>query len=135
MFFGSESGGTVTAIAALPLQSGPKLELILSQVAEQAGFFTGAAFLSNNSNALEVKVEVFGADGKLTGENTVRLESRQKMAKIVRELVPEALGQTGGYVRVTAKLADSELEIPVGLFGFGLFGTTELSSLSAVPIQ
>jgi hypothetical protein len=113
--------------AALPLsmvESTTSSKFIFSQVAQSQGFYTGVAFLA--PVGAEVRIEVFGRNGLVTGSNSLNLTPGQRSVWLLRDLVPSTAGQTGGYVKVTSSN-------PV--IAFELFGAVNGKFLSAVPPQ
>jgi hypothetical protein len=113
--------------AALPLtavESTASSQLIFSQVAQSQGFYTGVAFLA--PVGAEIRIEVFGQKGLVTGSSSVNLLPGQRKVSLLRDLIPSTAGQTGGYVKVTSTN-------PV--IAFELFGATNGKFLSAVPPQ
>jgi hypothetical protein len=74
----------------------------------------------------EIRIEVFGQKGLVTGSSSVNLLPGQRKVSLLRDLIPSTAGQTGGYVKVTSTN-------PV--IAFELFGATNGKFLSAVPPQ
>ena len=122
--FGDPAG--FTNAAALPLQSKPFLEAVFSQVANIPGFFTGLALYVPGEEAAEVLIEVFAPDGQEVGDATINLAAGTRFSRTVDQLVPSSAGQAGGFIRI---ISDK------GLIGQQLFGTSNLSLLSAVPLK
>ncbi len=112
--------------ASLPLDSAPATFGAFAQVANGAGYFTGAAAFNPNTVGANVTVKVFRADGTLTGSTQFPLPPSGRFSKLLPQLVPVSNGQVGGYFTI-------ESDQP--LTSFALFGTTNLSALSAVPAQ
>ena len=88
--------------------------------------FTGVTFLNPSTDVALLSVEVFDQGGKLNGISFLELAPRQKLARLLTELVLNLETQTGGFVRVRSN---------VPLLGFELFGNDSLDFLSAVPQQ
>ncbi len=113
-------------LAALPLQEQGAREFLLSQVAQTTEIFTGLALLNPNPETALASLEVFSREGQLSGVAFLVLGPRQKLARLLSELVPEITQQSGGFIRVRSTHP---------LAGFELFGDQELTFLSAVPQQ
>ncbi|MBI4446986.1 MAG: DVUA0089 family protein [Acidobacteria bacterium] len=121
--FGTDDG---KALASLPLQPTGKKTITLSHIAEVNPLFTGVTMLNPTANIVTVTVEVYERSGKLVGSKIVQLLSKEKRAELIGKLVEQAIGQAGGYVKITA--SDN-------IFCFELFGDYSLSILAAVPAQ
>jgi hypothetical protein len=113
-------------MAALPLQSQPAREFILSHVAHTPSIFTGVTLLNPAIEKTLVSFEVFDAEGQETGRSDLLLPAGCKKALLLNEWVPELDNQTGGFIRVRSTR---------GLLGFELFGSYTLDYVSAVPQQ
>jgi len=112
--------------AALPLYSSGATRFLFAHTAQNLGYYTGLAFLAPEG-AQQVKVEAFAGDGTMKGNPAVfALAKGQRLASLLKGLIPETDGQVGGYVRVSADKP---------LIGFQLFGSSEGSVLSAVSLQ
>jgi hypothetical protein len=120
----SNSDGT--ASAALPLSVAPAKGFVYSHVAQSAGYFTGVAAINPNSTSASVTLEVYGKDGTLVGSYPFTLAPSARISRLVYEMVPDSVGQGGGYIKVTSN---------VPLTSFALFGTNDLRSLSTIPPQ
>ncbi len=81
--------------------SAPGTEFLFPQVADGGGFFTGIA-IATGSAETEVLVEVFPPSGQTPKITVVKVEADGYLANLISELVPEAAGQSGGYIRLTA---------------------------------
>ena len=110
--------------ASMPLQTDPFLEAVFSQVANGAGLFTGIALYNPNPADAEVTIQVFSAEGALTGEETLTLEAGTRISRLVPQFVPSSAGQLRGYIVIKSTLA---------IIAQQLFGEERLNMLSAVP--
>jgi hypothetical protein len=115
-----------SASASLPLLITPSNDFVYSHVAQKGDWFTGVAVLNPNADPASVTVAVYTSEGTLTGTYGTTLQSGERFAKLVYELIPASRGQLGGYVRVSSNAY---------LTSFALFGTNDLRSLSAIPPQ
>lgn len=112
--------------AALPLITSQVSDFVYSHVAEAAGYWTGVAILNTNSTPASMTLEVFKADGTSVGTAPLTLQPGEKIAKLLHELVPATLGQSGGWIHIIS-------DQPVS--SFSLFGSYNGLSLSAIPPQ
>jgi hypothetical protein len=114
--------------SALPLIYNLKTSLTFSQVASNDLYFTGIAVLNPNLNDASVTIELFSEDGHRIGQKVELVPGAQKVAKLVTEYFPSLVGQnrTSGYIRLTSSK-------PIA--SFALFGTNNLTVLSAIPGQ
>ncbi|MBI1748044.1 MAG: hypothetical protein HYR55_15865 [Acidobacteria bacterium] len=118
-------------ISSLPMTYGLATDIVFSQVAEgSAGgqsYITGIAILNPNVYDAAITLRVFSAEGRLVGSFDFTLTAGGRVSKLLREFVPAALGQLGGYVRLTAS---------GGVTAFELFATTTPAQfLASVPGQ
>jgi hypothetical protein len=121
--FGAANGGFS---ASLPLFLPAITDFVYSHVAQNQEFYTGATLLNTNSTATSVTVEVFTKDGVLVGTFSGTVEPRQKIAKLIFQLIAAVTNQVGGYIKVRANQP---------ITSFSLFGDTKGLSLSAIPPQ
>jgi hypothetical protein len=123
---GDPAVGRLNFGAALPLFASGATQFLFAHVAQNLGYYTGLAFLAPEG-ANQVKVEAFAGDGTPRGNPAIfPLARGQRLAGLLKGLIPETDGQMGGYVKVTADQP---------LIGFELFGSSDGRMLSAVPPQ
>ncbi len=113
---------------ALPLVSVLIDSMIFGQVASNDTYFTGAAFLNPNDMAATATIDVFDRDGNLIASTMRVIAAGRRVSLLLTQYLPELEGRiiSSGYIRVT---------VDKGLASFALFGTIDLSVLSAVPPQ
>jgi hypothetical protein len=113
---------------ALPLVSTLQQSVVLSHVASNASYFTGLAILNPNSADTTVQIQLYTAAGQLDTSVTKVIPAGHRISQVLTEYFPALAGQdrTSGYIKV---IADN------GIASFGVFGTTSLSVLSAIPAQ
>jgi hypothetical protein len=87
-----------TTMTALD-RSEPATSIVFPHMAELGGFFTGIAVAAGNSDA-ELDIRVFDPEGTLLGSATFHVPAGGELARLVRELVPDAPPQNGGYIRL-----------------------------------
>lgn len=129
--FGDPQNGGYAA--ALPLQSVPFKRAVFSQVSNgivPAGgnsllnAFTGLALFNPNASKATVNVEVFDREGVSVGTTEIDLGGKQRISKLLVQLIPQTAGQVRGYIVVTS-------DQPV--VGQELFGNYALKYMAAVP--
>lgn len=111
-------------MASLPLEVSGARESIFSHVAQTPEIYTGLTLLNPGSDPALVSIEVFDADGTLTGTAFAELDPGEKRARLLPEWIPSLSYQVEGFVRVRTNR-------PV--IGFELFGSA--ANLAAVPQQ
>jgi len=124
ILFGDSSGAQFQA--ALPLVSQTQTELIFAHVASDDRYFTGVALLNPNSRPVTLTLTVSNASGDSIGVYALELPAKARLARLLTELLPGLPYLTRGYFRVSASL-------PIA--GFAVFGTHDLSVLSAILAQ
>ncbi len=114
--------------SALPLVSDLKKSVIFSHVASDERYFTGLAILNPNETSTVATISLYGSNGELEATSTQIIPARQRRSRLLTEYFPALVGQnrTSGYFRITADQ---------GVACFALFGTRDLSVLSAIPAQ
>lgn len=124
--FSDASSGTFTT--ALPLVAALEKSQVLSHVASNSLFFTGLAILNPGGSDANVTIAVYTDTGQKYETLTRIVEAGHRVSRLLTEYFPILVGQdrSSGYIRVTADQ---------GVACFGLFGTSTLSALSAIPTQ
>ena len=114
--------------SSLPLISGLETGLVFGQVASNDTYFMGLALLNPQGSNVSVTVEIFDKDGQQIRSVTFEIGPLRRISKLLTEYFEDLVGidLSSGYIRITA-------EEPIA--GFALFGTHDLSVLSAVPAQ
>jgi hypothetical protein len=124
--FGNRNGQSFAS--SLPLVYNLKTSITYSQVASNDLYFTGIAVLNPNLFEASVGIGLYSKEGQLIDQRVEVIPPMQRIAKLATEYFPSLVGQdrTSGYVRVTSTKA---------IASFSLFGTNDLSVLSAIPGQ
>ena len=114
--------------SALPLVSTLQTAVIFGQVASNTTFFTGVAIINPNGMAVSALIEVFDRNGSLVVSKNEMIPAGQRRSLLLTQYFSSLVGEdiSSGYIRVT---------IDKGVASFALFGTNDLSVLSAVPPQ
>jgi hypothetical protein len=124
--FGDAQKGIFSS--ALPLVSSLQKSVIFSHLASDGQYFTGLAILNPADSDTLATIDLYGSDGTLEMSTTQTIPARQRKSRLLTEYFPALIGQNriSGYFKVT-------------VFGevacFALFGTRDLSVLSAIPAQ
>jgi hypothetical protein len=115
-----------SSLTSLALVSSLQKSQLFSQIASNDFYYTGLAFLNPNATDAQIGIQVYERDGSLIGSNNITVKAGQRLSRTITQYVPEMIGrnQTNGYVIVTS-------DQPIG--SYALFGTTNLSLLSAIP--
>ncbi len=114
------------AMTTLALASVASTELFFSHVAQGAGISTGVALVNAGDEASATRLEIYAADGTLTGFREFVLPPGGRRIGLLPELVEGFETQLGGYVKVSS-------DPP--LFGLELFYADSLEYMAAVPGQ
>lgn len=116
--------------SALPLVTRTPREVTFSHLASDESFFTGLAIVNwlNWAVQSEITIEVVGPDGLVLASKTETLQLGTRKSQLITDYFPELSGRAlrSGYIRV---------HCPEGVAAFALFGTWNLSALSAIPGQ
>lgn len=124
--FGDINGETFSA--ALALVSSLQKSVIFSHVASDDLYFTGIAILNPNTSQATATLELYAADGTLIETVSEFIPAGQRKARLLFQYFSHLArnDQISGYVRLIS-------DKPVA--SFSLFGTHNLSILSAIPPQ
>ncbi|HEY3129920.1 MAG TPA: DUF11 domain-containing protein, partial [Acidobacteriota bacterium] len=129
--YGLPSIGSLAAVAG----SGQgRTRAIFSHIATSQGFFNGIAILNSGTGAgaksavtaANVRVLAIRPNGQILGSYDTVLQPRQRISKLIDELIPAAAGQSGGLIWVKS-------DSPVNLTS--LFGTSNGAVLANIPAQ
>lgn len=102
--------------------------VVFGHVASNSTYFTGIAILNANETDATATIEVYDRNGRLVRTKTELIGARRRVSKLLTQYFEDLAGQemASGYIKVTADK---------GVAGFALFGTQNLSVLSAIPPQ
>jgi hypothetical protein len=114
--------------SALPLVDDLRDNVVFSHVASNNTYFTGVALLNPGIATAVAAIDLYRSDGVREATVTATVPAGSRECKLLTELFPSLVGKdrTSGYVRITS-------DRPLACFA--LFGTTNLSVLSAIPAQ
>jgi len=114
--------------AALPLSATLRAGMLFCQVASDSTYFTGLALVNPGNATATVTIDVFDSDGNKVAAKSELIKASGRRSQALTQFFPELVArqQSSGYIRVTSDRP---------LTGFALFGTHNLSVLSAIPGQ
>ena len=114
--------------SALPLVSVLLNSFVFGQVASGDRYYTGIAIVNPNDTVADATIEVFDSHGTRIQSKTEAIRAKGRKSRLLTEYFPALINQniTSGYIKVT---------VDKGVASFAVFGTNNLSSLSAVPPQ
>jgi hypothetical protein len=124
--FGDATGQAFDS--ALALISNLQSSVLFSHIASNDTYFTGLAILNPNAVDATATIEIYAADGQMIDSRQEPISARQRSSRLLTEYFPSLVGkdQSSGYIRIIS-------DVPVA--SFALFGTNDLSVLSAIPPQ
>ncbi len=129
VFVSLDAGG----ITALPGRKTPSTRLLQSHIAEQTSIvyrgedlFTGLAILNPGDTSANVTITLVTRESSVLSTSTQTLRPLEKRALLLREMMPEVLGETSGTVWIQSN---------VPIFGLQIFGAWNLAVLSQIPAQ
>lgn len=124
--FGDSGGRSFSS--ALPLIYSPQKSVLYGHAVSNDLYSSGIAIVNPNSTGVQAVIELFAADGASIGKKSEFIAAGQRKAKLLTEYFPSREGQdqTSGYVKITSDKP---------LASFSLFGTENLSVLSAIPAK
>ncbi len=104
----------------------PIRDPVFSQVASNPDYFTGVAILNPADTTATATMEVCDSNGEVIASTRVVVAAHARKAGLLTEYFPELAGEDlhSGYIRIAAD---------TGLVACALFGTNNLSALSAIP--
>lgn len=102
--------------------------LVFSHIASIDDFFTGLSIMSDENEAVPIRIEVFDAHGELLAADEFPVWYRARQNRLLTEYFPALKGHAlqGGYIILTSSRPFA---------AFALFGSWDLSVLSAIPGQ
>ncbi|NWG13124.1 MAG: fibronectin type III domain-containing protein [Acidobacteria bacterium] len=124
--FGDSQGESFSS--ALPLVGELRTSVVFSHVASNDTYFTGLALLNPGLSAAMARIELYDAEGNRQESADQIVPAQTRISRLLTEYFPNLIYQswTSGYIRVSST-------VPTGCFA--LFGTNNLSVLSAIPAQ
>ena len=99
---------------------------IFSHIETSQGFFTGLAVLNPGQLTANVQTVVLTKTGVVVGNSSSVLQPGQRISQLIDQLVPEAQGQSGGFIFLKS-------DVPV--YASSLFGSNDGQVLANIPPQ
>jgi len=123
--FGSRGGAFSSA---LPLIDSLQNTVLYGHAVSNDLYQSGIAILNPNNATANAVIEIYGSDGTLLERKSESIPAGLRSAKLLTEYFPSLAGkdQTSGYIRIASDQP---------LASYSLFGTSNLSVLSAIPAQ
>jgi hypothetical protein len=124
--FGDAVGQSFSA--ALPLVSNLQDKMVFSHIASDNVYFTGIAIVNPNPNPARVTIDVHAINGDLIQSIPETLDPGQRDCRLLSQISSFLAenNQSNGYIKIVS-------DLPIA--AFALFGTHDLSVLSAIPGQ
>jgi hypothetical protein len=110
------------AVTSIPLQTAPLDRMIFSQTSETQTLSTVLSLVNTSSISAAVDVALVRGDGTTVAQDSVNIPANSKFLKLLREILPDAVGQ-GGYLVVRSS---------VPLYGVGMIGSLNNSFLAGM---
>jgi type VI protein secretion system component Hcp len=122
--YGDSSGTTFSS--ALPLMYSLQTSAVYWHAVSNDMYRSGIAMVNPNATVATAVVELFAADGTSLERVSESIPAGRRTAKLLTEYFPSMVGQnqTSGYIKITSDKP---------LASYALFGTGNLSVLSAIP--
>ena len=100
-----------TAVSAIPLQTNPLSRTVYSEVFENPSTVTELVML--NPAAVNATVDVFllQTDGTTVAQNSITVPANSKSLKLVHDLLPDVVNQTGSYLFVRSSVPIYSTEV------------------------
>ena len=100
-----------TAVSAIPLQTNPLSRTVYSEVFENPSTVTELVML--NPAAVNATVDVFllQTDGTTVAQNSITVPANSKSLRLVHDLLPDVVNQTGSYVFVRSSVPIYSTEV------------------------
>jgi hypothetical protein len=120
-----DSAGTAFS-TTLPLVSNLNDAAFFGQMSSDATYYTGISVVNPQDSPTNVEIDIFQSDGSLAAPPyTLTIPARQR-GVMLSDFFPGLGSQSTGYIQITGSQAFAS---------FVLFGTRNLTALSAVPAQ
>lgn len=110
--------------ASLPLVGQGSRAVIYPHVALDWGYFTGLSLLNTSAQSNSARLQLYAKSGVMVSSLDVELPPAAKYVRFLDDLFPQAAGQVGGYLVITA-------DEPVA--SYELFGNEGMDFIAAVP--
>ena len=112
------------AVTSVPLQTTGLDRMIFSQISETQAVSTGLVLVNPSSADAAVDVALVRAEGTTSAQTSLTVPANSKLTKLVRDILPDAAGQTSGYIVIRSSTP---------LYGMAIFGAVNNSFLAGMP--
>src|SRR5215813_13320099 len=112
------------AVTSIPLQTAPMDRLMFSQISETQALATGIVLVNPSAVDAAVDVTLVRADGTTSAETSLTIAAKSKFLKPLRDILPEAAGETSGYIVMRSSTR---------LFGTAMIAALNNSLLAVIP--
>jgi hypothetical protein len=92
------------SLTSVPLQAAPQDRMMYSQISETSDIYTGLVFVNTWATVATVDISLIGSDGATIVQKSISIAPNSKYSNILREMIPEAAGQTSGYLVIHSSL-------------------------------
>jgi len=123
--YGNTATPSFAAVAGQAATSASQFE-VFSQVAQGIGFYTGLTVVNPGTQDASLEFYTLRPDGTTVGRSTVTVKAKQRVGRLLSELLPASLAQVGGWAYVRSSQP---------IIGAVLFGSTNGDALANVPQQ
>ena len=112
------------AVTSIPLQINPLDRMVFSQITETQNLATGLVLVNPSGADAVVDMTLVHSDGTTFAQTSLPIAARSKLLRPLRDVFPEALGETSGYIVVRSSTA---------LYGTGMIAALNNSLLAGIP--
>jgi Family of unknown function (DUF5719) len=112
------------AVTSIPLQTAPMDRLMFSQISETQALATGIVLVNPSAADAAVDITLVRGDGTTSAETSVTVAAKSKFLKPLRDILPEAAGETSGYIVMRSSTR---------LFGTAMIAALNNSLLAEIP--
>jgi hypothetical protein len=99
ILFGRNDGG---ALSAVPIQRLPRVNAIFPRVLQGSGNSTEISLVNTGASVSDVAIYRVDSDGSTFASNHIEISPGARVSKSLNALLPEASGQTGGFIYLEA---------------------------------
>ncbi|PYS48516.1 MAG: hypothetical protein DMG13_25425 [Acidobacteria bacterium] len=117
-----DEGQSTTAI---PLQTSPMDRMIYSLLSEVEAPLSRLVLVNTSAVQAGLDISLVNQDGTTTAQTAMTIPARSKFSSLIRDLLPQAAGQDGGYVFIRSSVA---------LYGIEILGDAGTRSLASLPL-